>query len=460
MINGKIKLGVSIKNYETKPDFVKVRYKVKEINQEEFIYSIQHGYSFTHSMKVVGEYGCKEKTINNFDQTNYIWIDFDHCFTPLDEVWNKLQHKPSIGYTTISNSTNDYRFRLIYLIDFKINSNEDYKYYLNILLNDIIDNIGKDYLKIIDNKCFNVSQQMFGSNQNCTLISSDIIYDINFFNNYNNLIINYIDNKCSKKLNDSICEAGEKTLTVNANITTLMNELKNINITHYQPIFSNKYNAILDGNNIYTYVEDQSIYEIKFFYSITDKKYKKIPIGNRNNILYTMALVTKNIEPEITLTDLAKNLYWIYQFRTEHSDDFTLKNVCEIAISAYKTDITNYIELGKRKYLINPEHKYLSKKEKAKALGEAKRRKRDEIIFSDYDSLKTVKENAEEIGYSTKPVRKALKEHGLSTPNQQKYEAFCVAIYENPDASIRQLAKLTGLSDKTIQTYKKRFFKE
>ena len=94
---------------------------------------------------------------------------------------------------------------------------------MNILLNSIINDLGKNYLKFIDNKCFNVSQQMFGSNKTCTLKTSETVYDINFFNDYNNNnIINYVNTKCSKMLNDSICEAGEKTFTQNENLTTVM----------------------------------------------------------------------------------------------------------------------------------------------------------------------------------------------------------------------------------------------
>ncbi len=464
-MNEKIKLGVSVKNYETKPDFMKVRYKTKEIDKEEFVYSIQNGYSFTHSMGVFGEYGCKEKTIANFDQTNFVWVDFDHSHTSLEAVWDQLNCKPSIGYTTISNKIDDYRFRLIYLIDFSINTNENYKYYLNVVLNSLINDLDKDFLNIIDNKCFNVAQTMFGSNQNCIVKSSDNIFNKDFFDNYtnNNHLNYYINiNNCSKKFNYSISAAKEKTYTVNENNTTtthqLINELRNTDITNYQPIFSNKNNVILNDNDIYSYVGNQDIYEIKFLYSVTDDKYKKIPIGSRNNTLYTMGLITKNIQPDITLNDLAKNLYWIYTFRTEKGENFSLVDVCKIAESAYNTDVSNFTELGKRKYIINPEYRFLPKKEKIKALGVARREKRNEDIFSCYDLNKSIAENAQDLSYSPNTIRKALKENQLSTDNQKKFENFCIAICENPTASIRDLMKLTGLSDKTVQKYKKRFF--
>lgn len=119
--------------------------------------------------------------------------------------------------------------------------------------------------------------------------------------------------------------------------------------------------------------------------------------------------------------------------------------------------MSQYDNLGKRKYLIAPEQKYLSRPEKSKALGKARRKTRDSTILGSYDFTKTVKENAKELGVSENTIRNSLKDNDLKTSNQEKYDRFVKVYMDNPNATIRGLAKLTGLSDKTIQAYRKRF---
>ena len=134
--------------------------------------------------------------------------------------------------------------------------------------------------------------------------------------------------------------------------------------------------------------------------------------------------------------------------------------VSTIAISAYKANLNNYKELGKRKYIINPDNKELSRAEKVKALGRAKRKTRDKYILGNYDVSKSVKENAKDLGVAEGTIRNSFKDNDIKSPKQEKYERFIVICNQNPSASIRTLAKLTGLSDKTIQAYKKRLEEE
>ena len=113
------------------------------------------------------------------------------------------------------------------MIDFQIYSNDDYKYYLNLLLNTIIKDLGKDYLKYIDNNCFNVSQQMFGSNDKSTIITNDSIYSKTLFKYISEIytIENLLNkSKCSKNLKSNNKER-EKILTQNEGITTSLSEL-------------------------------------------------------------------------------------------------------------------------------------------------------------------------------------------------------------------------------------------
>lgn len=463
------KLGVSTISYTKKPNFKNIRYNTREnISQEEFVTLIREGYCFTHVFHANKEYGNKEKTINNFEQTNYVWFDFDDCTETESYIYQKLTYKPNIVYTTISNlkDGNLNRFRLIYILDFSIYSNDNYKYYLNLLLNTIIKDLGKNYFKYIDNNCFNVSQTMFGSNNKSIIITNDIIYNNSTFKNINDnySIDNLLDkSKCSKKLNSNNLKKEKKILRENEVITTsifeLIRILQNTNIKTYTPVLSNEELAVLNSEQIYTNVSDQNIYKINTIYD-NEGKLCRVKKGYRNNMLYNWGITTRNINPQITLEELCKNIYWLYNNRCERSEDFTLYQICTISINVFKADLNDFKELGRRKYLIDPMQKDIARKEKAKALGKARRLTRDNYILPNYDFSKSIVENAKDLGISENTVRSSLKDNNIKTTNQEKYDTFVEVYKEFPNASVRKLASLTSLSTKTIQKYKVRFKSE
>ena len=132
-------------------------------------------------------------------------------------------------------------------------------------------------------------------------------------------------------------------------------------------------------------------------------------------------------------------------------------DICNIAISVYKTNDKNLKELGKRKFLINPEKKHLPRKEKAKELGLARKKKRDNNILPYFDFNKSIKENAKDLGVCENTIRNCLKDNNLNTTNQNMFYIFIELYGYCPDFSIRQLSKLLGKSTKTVQNYKKKF---
>lgn len=117
----------------------------------------------------------------------------------------------------------------------------------------------------------------------------------------------------------------------------------------------------------------------------------------------------------------------------------------------------DYQELGKRKYLIHPDYKHLTRSDKSKELGKSRRKTRDNKILSNYDFCKSPKENADELRMSENTIRNSLRDNGIKTINEEKYNIFVDTYNNNPDAKIRDLAKLTKLSDKTVQSYKKKY---
>lgn len=382
-------------------------------------------------------------------------------------MYQKLTYKPNIAYTTISNLQEGklHRFRLVYLTDFTIKSNDAYKSHLNLLLNTIINDLEKSYLKYIDNNCFNTSQQMFGSNLNSTIITNDNISDLNIFKeiNVNYNIYDYLSkNKSGKKLNNNIIKKEKKILKQNEDITTSLTELiellQSFDIKSFHPTLTNEHLALIENDTIYTNVSEQGIYKINFLYD-TNNKIRRINKGYRNGMLFNWGITIRNINPEIKIEELTENLYWLYINRCVRSDDFNMAEVCTIALSAFKANLQEYTFLGKRKYLIAPEQKHISRSEKSKALGKARRKTRDKNILENYDLVKTVKENAKDLGISENTIRNCFKDNGIKTQNQEKYDRIVEIYINNPDISIRKLAELTGLSTKTVQGYVRKYQK-
>ena len=122
-------VSISTNNYAIKPSKIEYRkmvFQQKEVDIEELSNYISNGYSMCHNF-TNDTFSIKYKTYNNFTNTNLVVLDFDSSPLSFDETMGRVKIKPSIGFTTFSNSVNDNRFKLIYLFDDLITSKEDYK---------------------------------------------------------------------------------------------------------------------------------------------------------------------------------------------------------------------------------------------------------------------------------------------------------------------------------------------
>ena len=94
----------------------------------------------------------------------------------LDELVSELRYKPSIAYTTYSHQQEGKgnRYRLLYLFRIAITDTDIYKSIYQIL----IDDLG---FKLNDNCGGNVTQAIYGTNENCQIILTENIYSISDF---------------------------------------------------------------------------------------------------------------------------------------------------------------------------------------------------------------------------------------------------------------------------------------
>ena len=111
-----IQLGISTQNFSQKPtgnEIRKIQFSKESFSIPEMVEKIKQGHCFSHNFNTQQlAYGLSLKTINNFDHTSYIWIDIDKSNCDLKTFYDHLQHKPTIAYTTLSNSANNYRYRI------------------------------------------------------------------------------------------------------------------------------------------------------------------------------------------------------------------------------------------------------------------------------------------------------------------------------------------------------------
>ena len=478
----KIQLGISTKNFQQKPtptEIRKIQFRKESISVNEMANLIKQGYCFSHNFHTQHEvYGLHEKTIHNFDYTNYLWLDIDKCDMDLKSFYDQLKHKPTLAYTTVSNSVNNYRYRLIYCLDFSITSNEEYKRYLNVFVNDIINDLGNNFIQFIDRKCFNVSSMMFGSKMDCRLILNDELI-------YTNQMIEQIESKLKSNqsifkfkdligLNELKCSKvfnlnkEEEKDVIDGNRKHTTPELCNRVLENYKNGFSysiyltNRENINNVSEDLYIDVSDQYIYESNIYF----KNKSKIPKGNRRRILFRNAIIIRNITPDIDTVTLATILYCLYKYHCEISSEFGVLDVCYISQGVMKLNPYDeqFKNTGRRKYLFNKDH-YSSvdipREDKIKELAKCKRKKRDTFLQKKYDWNKSVLENAKSLNIAKSTIYNFLNENSHKLNRDIKYSEFLELYNQHPQIrSIRKLARLTGLSDKTVQKYKKRIENE
>ena len=107
----RIEVGVSTMNFPLKPsgtEIRKIQFRKENLSIHEIAEMIKGGYCFSHCFNTQQQvYGLREKTLDNFDYTNYLWIDIDKSNQDINSFYNQLKHKPTIAYTTHSNAEND-----------------------------------------------------------------------------------------------------------------------------------------------------------------------------------------------------------------------------------------------------------------------------------------------------------------------------------------------------------------
>ena len=485
---------MSLDAYPTKPidnELNEMLFTKKELNVKELSELISNGHSTCHVFNR-NNFLSTFKSNKNFKEANIIVLDFDHSPLDFQYVQNNLIIKPSIGFETLSNQSNDYRFKLIYLLDNPVVDIQEYNRMTEMVFNIAFNESDKTSIKeSLDTTCYRVNQMFFGTNKSKqmevsdTIISLDLINQTiedksNDFQNYEE-VFDYLNipldfkpesksktnknskgkikskglKKCPKKRKTRIIPIHTQDLSCFPNYGTVKNELFDMGINNEVYFIKSQYNnyhtiSISDNqyDKVYYYVGNQNIYSVNTYF--VGGKQKK---GSRKKTLQYTALVFRNLYPAINENVLFDRLKDFACKFFEHPADLTKDWIMRLAHSTI--NMAEPSNAGKKYYVLNPAFNFLSKSQKMKELHKVRSEIMTQYILNGYASVLSLNQNAEFLQLHPKTVKKYLDNEGvlLDYNVDINFKRF-MDIYsteENRGLSIRKLAELCGISKSQVQ---------
>lgn len=463
-------------------------------NVTEFVHNIKNGYAFANAFKTNDFiFSNSFKTDSNIKSSNLITFDFDavkYSYNEFNDIMQLTEIPPTIIYTTANdgvfkpnkNETYCNRYRVIYIIDKPILYNAFYKS-LHQSIKKEIELITNDSNIWNDSTDCSISH-FFAGNQNAKIVNTNEIYSLDW------LIERYNINESNCKVEELKKEYTNVLLTKNDCLSKVANQSNNTSFSsstniitlcgkfymkdfYDMPIieFLNKYKSMYDITDA-TPLNDNGklIIDVPSDYTEIRRKFKIQTIEARNGMIYYIPitqklqdgerrrkklylnlLLHKRIKPNISLEHLLYiALYELYYYIDNSKDSITKKELVNIAVNAFKSDIQ--IEDKKRpKYKINKEYckrnnikprtaniLYINQKRNEK---KQERNERIKSIFNptltDTENLEVLKENG--INISLRTLIRWKKENGLqgrnTTKNKKQYHPKIAHIAKQSDIS-------------------------
>lgn len=404
---------ISEKCYEGKNnDWNMVRYKRQRLTIDELAEKLRRGYCVCHYFKTEGTtFGVSEKTYENFEKADMVFIDVDDCGIEMNEFVKRLSKKPTLYYTTPSNQTEKsgylYRFRLVYRFVEPIIDTDYYKRLYLAIISSIKKDIPSFFCK--DN-CGKAASQQFGGNskENCEMRVTHNVFSFSDFPFE-------IDIALSLSLYHSEMEKtkGNQHTDVKVTDKEFMLDMDSMQPTDLIRKYENRYpffeSSPLTYEDGYAIIPNDYRQICRLWYIDTFEKdngtivkftrLKKIrDKEQRRRKLFFGALIRKQILPTITFEHLMLNLIYEREYFFDNSDkaitNKVLVNIARQVVSTPIEKITIKSEpRHKRKFAIDKiycaEHGI-----KPNAYKNVVRKKlKNEEIGSTYDCSKTVAEN-------------------------------------------------------------------
>ena len=342
----------------------------------------------------------------------------------LDELVSKLRYKPSIAYTTYSHQQQGKgnRYRLLYLFRIAISDVNVYKSIYQILS----DNLG---FKLNDNCGGNVTQAIFGTNEDSQIIVTEHTYSIEDFdvsdtlqNGHSNYIKreerNIIKIECPIQDNDYINDFW------NMSYSDLL-----MKYSDKYPIFEHTPLNEVDDDTPYIllpadYIEIKRYWFMEVIYDENGNKrwktskVRKIKDGeHRRKKLFINGILRRLMIKDLSFEHLLNNMvYELYHYINNSQDRINKKDLFDISVNIYKSDINNYkglVKDNKKKFIVNDNYCIKHNLNRRQAANTSKGIFTYNKICELYDSNLTDNENIE-----------SFKKHGLdkSTKTLQRWK--------------------------------------
>ena len=419
-------INISRQSYAHKPqpsDIRTMTFNKVELKVKDLCTYISNGYAFTNIFNNKGELTIREKKIQNFKEAWVICFDIDHNDVSMNDFVETLSVKPTICYTTPSNGVEGYCFRLLYVLNEPITTNDEYRYiyegfakYLDIF--DIIDGKAKD------------SSRYFNGSKGCDIVCNQ--ENTICLNDVRKLIkdINQCKNESTNNKTEEI--EGKAVLVDDSFLHQTIDRdfINDFNTLSYSDFYEKCYLSGKYVSQEHTLVEDDGtkpiielgddFLEIIRKFKIVDFRGKRIPVRykfkdgeGRRDKLWNNGMLRRKINPSLRFEDILYNLVSEVILYYDNSDgQLNRTTIFSIAKSVMRFNLDRYNPRIKkrRSYIASSAYCQIHgiTKRKAVAMYEAKKRSKAPLIEYYYrEGLKPkdvealIKDSGEEINIRT-----------------------------------------------------------
>ena len=437
---------ISDRGYDHKPnrntEVPKLHFTKKTISVNDFLNYMREGHCYTPVFSADSFY-MSGKTDINYRYSYLVSLDIDHTQIPMYDMVDKLEYKPTLAYTSCNDGKDgEYKYRLVYCFDDKIEGIEEYFNYVYSILDS-----NKMGIDDIDKRSLKASQYYNGNGtQTFGFVVSDIVYNKDdfrlFYKDYYSLSCTDIKNKEDKSIIENHTYNTPYNIHLNDTFvnTEFASDYWNMRmediLSKYIDIFPNMEHTPLeipDDDTPYIlypdgYIEINRLCKVgkdKRYVRVKDCGTVKIKDGEgRRKTLFWNGIIRRLINPNITYDNLVYNLlyelcYYITNYNAENI--IGKKEIAMIARDVMKQDMTKHEHLRgtDKKFMVNPKFciKYgLSKNEVKNIASKMIRYNKIGELYdcsqTDKQNLEIMKENGLKVSLST--LKRWRKENGIT----------------------------------------------
>ena len=413
--------------------------------------------------------GCFKTTFKRneyFYATQTIMVDIDDTrFTDIPEFLSCLTYKPTITFTSFSDSECDRRFHMVYIFDDLLDRDM-----FNEIAVLIYVQIEKDTKEVIKDKCGLSCAQYMNGTKSKESYFNNIVYQASDFIG----LFSYTEEEIANViplLSDWDDITGSELVTPDDVlddklyfhcITLFYINQPNIcawfwnkgRVLGYEVLKNNKIDMPF-GDKECISTDGLDYYSLPYFLSQVKDGQK------RRKKLRNIACGLRKIKPTISKTELFYNLSLFAKKNFDNSDgeitpDF-LKNATEKVFECPVDELV--YKFNKPKYIVRGD---VSKKDIQKVVGEKRTEDTNNTIKTYYNFSKTVKENQKILAengvfLSESRLYKFLKDIGKKPFKEKKKKTKIITTGYNPKLSIRENMRMLGVTKYQIEKMKKEY---